>query len=173
MKEHASRGLPVSTRKNSLACKLKYKLPRLRLCLVQEGPPGRTLQVVQTPEDAATFLEPLQHAPEEHFVSLHLNSRHEIIGLHEVSHGTLAASLVHPREVFKAALLSNSYALIVCHNHPSGSVITPSHEDIATTSQLLKSGQILGVLVIDHLIVGPGQTVYSVREHYPDLWRNC
>ena len=156
---------------DSLSEMLKYKLPQLRLCLVQEGMCDQELYCVQTPQDAASFLEPLCHASEEYFVSLHLNSRHEIIGLHEVSHGTLASSLVHPREVFKTAMLANSYAILVCHNHPSGSTIVPSQEDLSTTTQLLQAGMMLGIGVVDHLIVSPSQNVYSVREHYPQLWK--
>jgi DNA repair protein RadC len=85
---------------------------------------------------------------------LHLNTKFEVIGLHEVSHGTLSASLVHPREVFKAALVANSYAILVCHNHPSGAKLTPSKEDFETTKQLIAAGKVLGVSVLDHLILG-------------------
>jgi DNA repair protein RadC len=80
---------------------------------------------------------------------------------------------VHPREVFKAAIIANSYAIVVCHNHPSGASISPSKEDLDTTKQLLSAGRILGVSVVDHLIVGPateGESVYSVRENHPALW---
>ncbi len=155
--------------------RVKYALPELKLCLVGEPSRARKLIPIQAPEDAARFLNPLRYAAEEHFISLHLNARHEVLGLHEVSHGSLSASLVHPREVFKAALLANSYALIVCHNHPSGSKVVPSKEDLETTGQLFSAGKLLGVTLIDHLIVGPGlkkNTVYSVREHHPELWRS-
>ncbi len=150
--------------------KLVYKVPRLRLCLVHEGLMPETLYPIKHPLDAEKFLEPLRYAPEEYFVSLHLNSRHEVIGLHEVSHGTLAGSLVHPREVFKAALLANSYAIIICHNHPSGSRVLPSLEDMNITRQLLEAGKVLGVNVTDHLIISPNQSAYSFRENHPQLW---
>jgi DNA repair protein RadC len=155
-----------------LANQLKYYLPSIRLCLVQEKSKSKCLYAIKSPEDAAKLLNPLRLAAEEHFVSLHLNAKHEVIGLHEVSHGTLSASLVHPREVFKAALLANSFAIIVCHNHPSGSVITPSSEDIETTRQLLRAGKLLGIGVIDHLILGPdgSEIAYSMREKHPKLW---
>ena len=155
---------------SSLKSKLKYRVPRLKLCLVQEGPRLKQLCPIKTPTDAAGFFSPLRFAPEEHFVSLHLNARHEVIGLHEVSHGTVSASLVHPREVFKAAILSNSYALIVCHNHPSGSRLIASQEDLNTTEQLVKAANILGVNLLDHLIVSRGNDVYSIRENHPQLW---
>jgi DNA repair protein RadC len=164
-----------SERGRSFKSRVKYTLPQLKLCLVGEPSRARKLIPIQAPEDAARFLNPLRYAAEEHFVSLHLNARHEVLGLHEVSHGSLSASLVHPREVFKAALLANSYAIIVCHNHPSGSKVVPSKEDLETTGQLFNAGKLLGVTLIDHLIVGPGlkkNTVYSVREHYPELWKS-
>ena len=163
-------------RSDNLAHKLNYRLPRFRLCLVQEGDAGSRPVTICRPEDAADLLKPLSHASEEHFVSLHLNAKHEVIGLHEVSHGTLSASLVHPREVFKAALVANSFAIIVCHNHPSGSLITPSQEDIDTTTQLIAAGKLLGVNVVDHLIIGPSRrkgNLYSFREHLPKLWNEA
>lgn len=159
------------TSTSSLRGKLKYFLPQLKLCLVQEGGNKKgNLFPIRTPSDAAEFLGPLKVAAEEHFVSLHLNARHEVIGLHEVSHGTVSSSLVHPREVFKAALLSNSSALIVCHNHPSGSRLSPSPEDLNTTEQLVKGANLLGLSVLDHLIVNRANEVYSIRENHPSLW---
>ncbi len=162
--------MPAKTR--SLSSKLNYRLPRIRLALVHEQMTVETLYPIKTPGDVETLLEPLRHVPEEHFVSLHLNAKNEVIGLHEVSHGTLASSLVHPREVFKAALVANSYAILVCHNHPSGSRIKPSPEDMDTTRQLLRAGRILGVNVVDHLIMSPNQNAYSLREHHPEMWKN-
>jgi DNA repair protein RadC len=160
-------------RKSSLADKLNYGVPKIRLCLVNEHASACEPYPIQSPTDAGRLLSPLKHASEEHFVSLHLNARNEVIGIHEVSHGTLSSSLVHPREVFKAAIMANSYAIIVCHNHPSGSSIQPSKEDVDTTKQLLSAGKLMGIAVVDHLIVSPTQTdeVYSLRENLPHLWQ--
>jgi hypothetical protein len=75
-------------------------------------------------------------------------------------------------DVVKAALVANSYALVVCHNHPSGSHLYPSTEDIQTTRQLLRSAKILGVHLLDHLILSPTEPAYSIRENYPELWQD-
>lgn len=164
--------MPKNTSRKSVIRQLEYKLPKLRLCLVREGTVKHPAIPIRTPNDAIEFLEPLFMACEEHFVSIHLNANHEVIGLHEVSHGTLSASLVHPREVFKAALIANSYAILVCHNHPSGSAVKPSLDDMDTTRQLIEAGKFMGVNVIDHLIIGPGlqEDCYSLRERHPELW---
>jgi len=149
-----------------------YQIPIMRLTLVRESKSSQPFSI-NCPTDIARFLEPLRSAAEEHFVSVHLNAKSEVIGLHEVSHGTLSSSLVHPREVYKAALLANSYAIIVCHNHPSGSRLEPSPEDFDTTKQLLRAGKLLGVDLVDHLIVGPGEpkyNCYSFRQHHPIFW---
>ncbi len=160
-------------RKSSLVDKLNYGVPKIRLCLVNEHATACEPFSIQSPLDAGRLLSPLKHASEEHFVSLHLNAKNEVIGIHEVSHGTLSSSLVHPREVFKAAIMANSYAIIVCHNHPSGSSITPSKEDVDTTRQLLSAGNLMGIAVVDHLIVSPTQEddIYSLRENLPHLWK--
>jgi DNA repair protein RadC len=155
-----------------LADRLRYSVPRFRLFLIHEDPVPSDLRSLRTPRDVEDIFEPLRYSPEEQFVSLHLNARHEIIGLQEVSHGSLSASLVHPREVYKAALVANSYAILVCHNHPSGSKVFPSREDIDTTSQLFQAGKLLGIQLVDHLIVGPNQPVYSLRENHPHIWAN-
>ncbi|MBX9687195.1 MAG: JAB domain-containing protein [Candidatus Obscuribacterales bacterium] len=156
--------------RRKLRKEMDYRIPKIKLCLVEEGTKVKELFAIKSPGDAADFLTPLKLAPEEHFVSLHLNARHEVIGLHEVSHGTISSSLVHPREVFKAALLSNSYALIVCHNHPSGSRLFASMEDLNTTEQLVKAANLLGLSLLDHLIVSRSDEVYSIREKHPQLW---
>lgn len=114
------------------------------------------------------FVEPLKHYAEEHFVAFHLDAKNQVIGYHIVSHGTVTASLVHPREVFKAALLSNSHSIIVAHNHPAGS-LTPSAEDIEVTTTLIKAGDLLGVKLIDHIIVS-SNGLRSLRENRPNLW---
>lgn len=154
----------------ALERKSKYELPRLKLTLVTESGSPSALYSIRTPDDVAEFFEPIRNLSEEHFATLHLNSRHEVIGLHEVSHGTLSASLVHPREVFKAAMLANSHALIVCHNHPSGGALTPSVEDMDTTTQLISAGRLLGIAILDHVILSPLHRLYSIRENHAELW---
>lgn len=156
----------------SLVDELTYRLPRLKLCLVREGAFNDRVVSIKTPMDAVPYLAPLAMACEEHFIALHLNAKNEVIGVHEISHGTLSESIVHPREVFKAALLANSFAILLCHNHPSGSQIVPSPEDLATTKLLIGVGHFVGVNVIDHLIIGPRSASdwYSVREKHPNLW---
>jgi len=150
-----------------LAKHLRYLIPQVRLALIRE--PETKALPVNCPEDMEKFMEPLKFYPEEHFVSFFLNARNEVTGYSIVSHGTVSASLVHPREVFKAALLSNAYAIIVAHNHPGGSR-TPSREDLETTEQLIAAGKLLGVAVVDHVIVTVSG-IYSLREHHSHYWK--
>lgn len=156
--------------------KLRYGLPLLRLYLVKEAVnedlPEREITLT-SPQDVIEFIDPLFYAPEEHFISLHLNAKNELMGIHEVSHGTLSTSLVHPREVFKAALMANSHSILVCHNHPSGARLKPSSDDLITTQNLIEAGSIIGVSVVDHLIVGGITRAdwYSVRENHPEIWQ--
>lgn len=89
----------------------------------------------------------------EEFVVIGLNAKNEIIFLNSVSVGSLSASIVHPREVFKAAILGNASCLILCHNHPSGDP-APSPEDIDITKRLVAAGDILGIKIMDHIIIG-------------------
>ena len=159
----------------SIVSEIDCQIPKLRLCLVNEQCDDRKRFFVREPANVAEILRPLNSASEEYFVSLHLNSKNEVLGVHEVSHGTLSTSLVHPREVYKAALLANSFAIVVCHNHPSGATISPSHDDYLTTKQLIRAGSLLGVLLVDHVILGPYSTqlehFFSFRENHPELWR--
>ena len=112
---------------------------------------GRNLAV---PRDAAeVFRQMLADEPTEVFAMLCLSAKLRVIAYHEVSRGTLDATLVHPREVFKVALLANAYTIVISHNHPSGDP-TPSEDDKILTRQLAAAGQILGVSVLDHIIIG-------------------
>lgn len=145
---------------------LRYMVPQIRLALIKE--PGGKPQPIGCPDDIEKFVEPLKLYDTEHFVSLHLDAKNNVVGFHVVSQGTTSASLVHMREVFKAAFLSNSHSLIVAHNHPAGS-LTPSPEDLEVTKTLIKAGDLLGVKVIDHIIVS-SNGLHSLREHRPHLW---
>ena len=95
----------------------------------------------------------LQRETKEWFLSLHLDGKNRIVCIDVVSVGSLNQSIVHPRETFKTALLSSAAAIILVHNHPSGDP-TPSHEDLSITRRLREAGEILGVKVLDHIIVG-------------------
>lgn len=99
----------------------------------------------------------------EHFVALYLNTKNRPVGYQVISVGTLTAALVHPREVFKAAILSNANAVVVAHNHPSGDP-TPSREDREITRRLKEAGQILGIELLDHLVIGHDGRYTSFRE---------
>lgn len=145
---------------------LKYIVPQMRLALIKE--PGGKPQTIKCPDDIERFVEPLKHFDTEHFVTFHLDARNQVIGYHCVSQGTISASLVHPREVFKAAFLANSFALIVAHNHPAGS-LTPSPEDIETTENLIKIGAMMAIPIVDHIIVS-SNGITSLRETHGYLW---
>ena len=88
-----------------------------------------------------------------------LDQKNKMIGINTVSMGSLTASVVHPREVFKPAILSNAAALLCCHNHPSGAP-QPSQEDRALTTRLVDVGKLLGINVLDHIILGDGNESY-------------
>ncbi len=108
---------------------------------------------IRSPADVHRHLHPhLRHVCHERFGVLLLDGRHRLIRQETVSQGTLTASLVHPREVFRPALREAAAALILVHNHPSGDP-TPSAEDREVTLRLARAGEILGVRVLDHVIV--------------------
>lgn len=95
----------------------------------------------------------LNYETKEYFFTLHLDGKNRIICIDMVSVGSLNQSIVHPREVFKTALLSSAAAIILLHQHPSGDP-TPSREDIEITRRLKEAGELLGIRVLDHIIIG-------------------
>ncbi|OPZ81272.1 MAG: hypothetical protein BWY76_03084 [bacterium ADurb.Bin429] len=107
-------------------------------------------------------MEEMRLFREEHFRALLLNTRNEVTGMQEISVGSLNASLVHPRELFHAAISRKAAAIIVAHNHPSGDP-TPSKEDLALTARLKQAGDLLGIPVLDHLVIGDNRFV-SMKE---------
>ncbi len=113
---------------------------------------GRAI-AARTPECIAAQCEDMAQSAQEAFVVFDLNSKNNIIDRRLVTLGILDASLVHPREVFRGALLNNAAAVVVAHNHPSGDP-TPSAEDVRITRQLIQAGQILGIKVLDHVVIG-------------------
>ncbi len=121
------------------------------------------IQTVHGPEDVAHFAMPrYRFEQKEHFAVMLLNTKNNIIGMPEVSVGSLSASIVHPREVFRAAIDHAAAAMILLHNHPSGDP-TPSREDIAVTERLVQAGRIMDIPVLDHVVLGNGRFV-SLKE---------
>ena len=116
------------------------------------------------PQDVADFLMPrLRYAAKEQFVVILLNSKNKVIGTEVVSEGSLSSSVVHPREVYAPAILHHAAAIMVAHNHPSGDP-KPSFEDEEVTRMLSRSGKVLGIPMIDHVIIGDGN-YYSFLEN--------
>jgi len=130
-------------------------IPVYRVALVREGEQSVSSKRLTTPEEVAAMVRQYLHDPDrEVVVALMLSTKQEIIGINTVSIGILDQSLVHPREVFKPALLMNAAAIILAHNHPSADT-TPSVEDRTVSLRIAEAGKVLGVELLDHLIIGP------------------
>lgn len=130
-------------------------LPIYRVSLVREGSLSYPdVPQMRSSKDVSHLLhEHLKDVDREHFVVFFLDQKNRLTGLHTVSMGSLTASVVHPREVFKAAILAQAAAIICGHNHPSGDV-QPSREDRALTTRLYQAGKLLGITLLDHVIIG-------------------
>jgi DNA repair protein RadC len=123
--------------------------------------PGRP--VISSPADVDGLLRGrIANLDRENFVAVLLNTKNEVIGFPTISVGTLSASLVHPREVFKPAIRASAASIVLAHNHPSGKV-GPSREDREVTRRLTEAAQIIGIEVLDHVILGDGYL--SMKEH--------
>ena len=139
-----------------------YKTDLVSIRLEKEKTLELPIEKINSPQSAALVFEQyLKDLDKEHFVVMCLNAKNKITNLSVVSIGTLTGSIVHPREVFKTAILSNSECIVVAHNHPSGDP-TPSQEDINITERLEQSGKILGIHIMDHIIIG-NESWYSFR----------
>jgi DNA repair protein RadC len=106
-----------------------------------------------SPEQIFNIFSFLVNETKEYFYTLHLDGKNRIVCIDQVSVGSLNQSIVHPRETFKTALLSSAAAIILLHNHPSGDP-TPSREDLEITKRLQEAGELLGIKVLDHMIIG-------------------
>lgn len=118
---------------------------------------------IKSPKDVADLvMANLRFLKHERFQALHLNTKNKVLSIETISVGTLDSSLVHPRELFKTAIKNSSAALILVHNHPSGDPY-PSKEDLALTRRLKEGGELLGIQVLDHIIIGDNKYI-SLRE---------
>lgn len=119
--------------------------------------------VIRSPEDGANYvMNDMRFLSQEHFVALYLNTKNQVMHKKTIFIGSLNASIVHPREVYKEALRRSAASIICVHNHPSGCP-DPSREDIEVTKRLSESGKILGIDLLDHLIIGENKFV-SLKE---------
>lgn len=134
------------------------------LKVIRERRPGYgpSRQVTNAAGVYEAFRERCEGRDREEFLAVLLDGKGRNIGFNVVSVGTLTASLVHPREVFKAAILANAASIILVHNHPSGDP-TPSEEDRALTRRLKQAGELVGIKILDHVVIGDGR-FYSFVE---------
>lgn len=123
---------------------------------------GWTDKKINSPEkvaEVAINVLGLHEQAEESFYIFTLDTKNRINGIFEVSRGCLNSTIVHPREVFKRALLQNANSIMLVHNHPSGDP-TPSREDMEITNRLIEAGNLLGIKVLDHIIIGDNESSY-------------
>ncbi|WP_067933005.1 RadC family protein [Alicyclobacillus kakegawensis] len=121
---------------------------------------------IRSAEDAAEYvMDRMRYLKKEHFITLHLDTKHCVIAEELISMGSLDASIVHPREIFKSAVKRSASAILCIHNHPSGDP-QPSPEDIAVTRRLCEAGRLLGIDVLDHIVVGDGRFVSLRAQGY-------
>lgn len=114
---------------------------------------GKVPDAIRGPEDVVKLIgRRFREADREHFLVVLLNARHEPLGWHTVSVGSLNASIVHPREVLEPAIVSSSASIILVHNHPSGDP-EPSEDDISITKRLKDVGDLVGIAVLDHVVL--------------------
>lgn len=143
-------------------------ISKFKLQLVKEDSSRYNInKVVMCPSDLYTsfnIIFNMDEQAEEVMVMLCFDTKLKIIGAFEVSRGSLSASIVHPREVLKRALLCNAHSFALCHNHPSGDA-TPSKEDKDITKRIKEAGDIMGIKLIDHVIIGDIKYV-SLKEDY-------
>lgn len=137
---------------------MKIKVSQLR----EEYRNYDTRPNMSSPEEVYKLLKPMFPTDRKVFFELSLNTKNGVSAVRTISIGSLNANIVHPREVYKAALYDGAAHIIVAHNHPSGDP-TPSREDIEITKKLSEAGKIMGISLLDHVIIGEGRH-FSMKE---------
>jgi len=138
-------------------------LPIYRVSLVQEGAIRYDRKMRDSKCVAQLLWDYLADTDREHFVVILVDQKNRLIGINTVSIGSMTASVVHPREVWKPAILCNAAAVLLGHNHPSGDP-QPSKEDRAMTTRLVETGKLLGIQVLDHVIIGAEGQYFSFAD---------
>ncbi|MBN2796611.1 MAG: DNA repair protein RadC [Clostridia bacterium] len=144
--------------------KKRVKLVRIKtIDIVKEGTIHYSPRKISSPGDCVNLVrEYIDDSDREMFIVITLDTKNQPTAIQTVSIGSLNTSIVHPREVFKLAIISNAATIIVAHNHPSG-IPTPSREDIEITERLSEAGKLVGIKVLDHIITG-NDDYYSFKE---------
>ncbi len=123
----------------------------------------KKIKTISSSEDAYKYVrDNLEFRKKEHFYTIFLNSKNDIIATEEISIGDLTSTIVNPREVFRPAIKKSASSIIIIHNHPSGNP-TPSKEDFIITNRLVECGKLLDIKVLDHLIIG-NDSYYSFKK---------
>lgn len=134
----------AAKRVNIVSCKLVRECPAIHYANRR----------ISNPEDAVDLIGPfLEDKDREEMIAIYLDRKNQPTAIQTISVGTVSSSPVHPREVFKGAILSNSSYIILAHNHPSGDTC-PSREDIEISHRLKEVGELLGIELMDHIIIG-------------------
>lgn len=142
-------------------------IPVVKIKLVREGKVDKSNHMGGPKDVEKVIYEFLEGADRENLGIICLNTKNNILNITVVTIGSLNSSIIHPREVFKTAILSNAASIIMFHNHPSGNT-TPSKEDVSATMRIKESGKILGIELLDSVIVGESleDGHYSFKESY-------
>lgn len=171
VREYGERALGVQTNAESLAHDLDIPLGKATQIVACAELGKRFFQkniagpaVLRTAKDVFTYARYMQRLPKEHLRGIYVNTHHRVIHDEVISIGTINANLVHPREVFRPAIEHGAAAVILVHNHPSG-VVKASQADVDITTQLIAAGNIVGIHVIDHVIIGNNK-FSSVEANY-------
>lgn len=133
---------------------MAYRIPCMKISMVRDGSISAESRTVNQSLTAATIVrELIGDRDREEFIVLMMDAKNHVTAVHSVAVGSLSLCIVHPREVFKAAVLANASGIIMAHNHPSGDP-TPSVEDFRLTERLVQAGELMGIRVLDHIVLG-------------------
>jgi DNA repair protein RadC len=160
----------IINEKNPQRLKKEFSLPLVKACQIvacfelgkrffKESQEGTT--IIRNAKQAFNFLKDISQSKKENFKGLYLNSRYKLIHSETISIGTVDTSIIHPREVFRPAIEHGTSAVIVAHNHPSGT-LKASPEDLEVTAKLQKAGELLGIELLDHLIISKNKFISLV-----------
>ena len=167
MKKPAQFAAATSQSSESMRPAEPYRAPRYRVTLVCETEGTALPELIQDSRTAVSMFRPcFEGLDREHFLVCGLDAKHRVIGINLVSVGSLSLSIVHPREVFKPLIVMNAAAWLCSHNHPSGDP-APSQEDRLLTKRLREVGDLLGITLLDHVILGDERHYSFADEGWP------